>query len=238
MRRHERPCGASCRFWSFLRSSSWPRRPAAGALSVTRRCHIRCCPPAAVPVPAATAPSTVMPANAGIYVANPAALLLRRQPLYPSPLARGNPGGLDVDEDADVSIPARAGQSLSARVRAAWTRAYPRSRGATAAWVLAMLAAQGLSPLTRGNRQGPPRRAAARGPIPAHAGQPGSPCRGAAGRWACPRSRGATAGSCSCLLDLEGLSPLTRGNRRSRGGLGHHAGPIPAHAGQPVTPVV
>ncbi len=111
--------------------------------------------------------------------------------------------------------------------------AYPRSRGATAAVIDDGEAAQGLSPLARGNLRRRHARQPHRRPIPARAGQP-IPCP-ASPRcgWAYPRSRGAT-GVAQAVVDFaEGLSPLARGNLRRRHARQPHRRPIPARAGQP-----
>ena len=68
-----------------------------------------------------------------------------------SPLARGNHGADAAHCAAVGPIPARAGQPPSALSSARWTRAYPRSRGATAIQLMPKPMAMGLSPLARGN---------------------------------------------------------------------------------------
>ena len=151
-----------------------------------------------------------------------------------SPLARGNHGcGVQL-ADIEGPIPARAGQPVRAEVPSCATRAYPRSRGATDSHSAALLGLKGLSPLARGNR--PPLRInpGDRGPIPARAGQPDQPATLANSSRAYPRSRGATVSTVLRGFTAKGLSPLARGNHRSRSG--HHAvaGPIPARAGQPL----
>ena len=131
-------------------------------------------------------------------------------------------------------IPARAGQPMALRPSPCSARAYPRSRGATDSHSAALLGLKGLSPLARGNR--PPLRInpGDRGPIPARAGQPDQPATLANSSRAYPRSRGATVSTVLRGFTAKGLSPLARGNHRSRSG--HHAvaGPIPARAGQPL----
>ena len=91
----------------------------------------------------------------------------------------------------------------------------------------------GLSPLTRGNRGDAFADTGQRGPIPAHAGQPRRASGRSAGAGAYPRSRGATVRAVAEEVIMEGLSPLTRGNRPDGARAPDQHGPIPAHAGQP-----
>ena len=109
-----------------------------------------------------------------------------------SPLARGNH---DVGNDGaggEGPIPARAGQPSCGMQTWRSTRAYPRSRGATAGRCAAPSCGSGLSPLARGNLDGADAGVAPLGPIPARAGQPASVADRQARAWAYPRSRGAT----------------------------------------------
>ena len=150
-----------------------------------------------------------------------------------SPLARGNPDRHVGHGAAFGPIPARAGEPAGSDGPASPPRAYPRSRGGTAAIWPTAPRSWGLSPLARGNRflQGISNRV--EGPIPARAGEPpGWAGHGALGG-AYPRSRGGTLEESARIGALRGLSPLARGNP------GHHraeliyAGPIPARAGEP-----
>ena len=130
-----------------------------------------------------------------------------------SPLARGNPAPC-----------ASAGAA---------SRAYPRSRGATAGSATGAPVNLGLSPLARGNRHTSSRCHSERGPIPARAGQPtrARPVLGSVGAY--PRSRGATFSSDTISLPCAGLSPLARGNLFGLSPRQAQQGPIPARAGQP-----
>ena len=94
---------------------------------------------------------------------------------------------------------------------------------------------EGLSPRVRGNRTGLGLQLYWPGPIPARAGQPLPWRRRARPSRAYPRACGATRYPEALALQLPGLSPRVRGNRRYR--QGHHPlqGPIPARAGQPLT---
>ena len=109
-----------------------------------------------------------------------------------SPLTRGNLRRLAWQELQIGPIPAHAGQPFWPICASRWPGAYPRSRGATCRILCRPRPRLGLSPLTRGNRQGKRVGGAGLGPIPAHAGQPAcrffARCRGRA----YPRSRGAT----------------------------------------------
>ena len=130
-------------------------------------------------------------------------------------------------------IPARAGQP-GGRWQAGWpTRAYPRSRGATAHAQCCLPHRWGLSPLARGNLAQVERGKAACGPIPARAGQPVFPPRQTWLRRAYPRSRGATDAACTSRWVAVGLSPLARGNPNHVIELVGRPRPIPARAGQP-----
>ena len=130
-------------------------------------------------------------------------------------------------------IPARAGQP-GGRWQAGWpTRAYPRSRGATAHAQCCLPHRWGLSPLARGNRQIQRLGQPPPGPIPARAGQPHPHVPYCALQRAYPRSRGATTCALRAGYPGPGLSPLARGNLGLvLLGCGFR-GPIPARAGQP-----
>ena len=152
-----------------------------------------------------------------------------------SPLTRGNRVHSLTARRARGPIPAHAGQPRRACGRQCARRAYPRSRGATCQRSSRIRSRVGLSPLTRGNPIVVALGARDAGPIPAHAGQPAATSTPASGSRAYPRSRGATR-RCRCRCALAaGLSPLTRGNRRSAAPADRGHGPIPAHAGQPRT---
>ena len=243
MHRHERPCGASCRFCARFLS----RPPTAARLPrhIRRRTYrhaarrhtahrharegghprveplLPCC----------------LEGSCSMHPRSRGATLLAVVAIYAikdlSPLTRGNRARDHLGAAARGPIPAHAGQPAARIVDADDVRAYPRSRGATGRFGAGADEDLGLSPLTRGNLDGGDRGARALGPIPAHAGQPlptgpGSP----AGR-AYPRSRGATRPARWSTADHVGLSPLTRGNRDVSGPGRAAVGPIPAHAGQP-----
>ena len=153
-----------------------------------------------------------------------------------SPLTRGNRRDSTRPADLRGPIPAHAGQPFTAVGTEVSIRAYPRSRGATLIMSLCWRVWPGLSPLTRGNPQGPRPGTLAGGPIPAHAGQPGIQQLFHVLFGAYPRSRGATEARVNRDFADEGLSPLTRGNPHLVLARVHRPGPIPAHAGQPTAP--
>ena len=113
----------------------------------------------------------------------------------------------------------------------AWV--YPRSRGATATFVLKASVIWGLSPLARGNHGFHHPCLPALGSIPARARQP---CRYQCRhhrRWVYPRSRGATSFQRFWNTSSSGLSPLARGNPVDGCRVAAQRGSIPARAGQP-----
>ena len=150
-----------------------------------------------------------------------------------SPLARGNRGRHHRQWPRQGPIPARAGQPTRASISAAFSWAYPRSRGATELTTRPQAGQLGLSPLARGNHDVGREEETLPGPIPARAGQPtwSSPaCRTSR---AYPRSRGATGEPTFAREAYEGLSPLARGNLLPNRPALKRLRPIPARAGQP-----
>ena len=114
-------------------------------------------------------------------------------------------------------------------------RAYPRSRGGTNLPERCPNVIQGLSPLTRGNRVYVVFDLLRRGPIPAHAGEPRFKLAMLFFERAYPRSRGGTKPPTSARFENGGLSPLTRGNLLPISDEQLEIGPIPAHAGEPLS---
>ena len=110
-----------------------------------------------------------------------------------SPLARGNRQRWQAGFDGGGPIPARAGQPFSPQKLLRTLGAYPRSRGATDGVMTPEQAAQGLSPLARGNHKPIAAARYAWGPIPARAGQPSGIQNLQISSGAYPRSRGATS---------------------------------------------
>ena len=131
------------------------------------------------------------------------------------------------------SIPAHAGQPVSARPRRGRLRVYPRACGATHGLPDDEREWSGLSPRMRGNRDARILGHKLIGSIPAHAGQPPSrPSTPRRGR-VYPRACGATGTPVDIGTDTEGLSPRMRGNHPQPAISDRHTGSIPAHAGQP-----
>ena len=94
-----------------------------------------------------------------------------------SPLARGNLQQQDAHLPGQGPIPARAGEPGRPGFRSGAGRAYPRSRGGTAAQSGKLQFVLGLSPLARGNLANLLQRSLTAGPIPARAGEPRHPTR-------------------------------------------------------------
>ena len=150
-----------------------------------------------------------------------------------SPRVRGNPPSAEDLSHAERPIPACAGQPGSAVPHYPGGGAYPRVCGATSSSLPTALAALGLSPRVRGNRNQLPRQFALNGPIPACAGQPLPRSWPSWPVTAYPRVCGATPVTESLLPTYKGLSPRVRGNLGDLGNVLVLAGPIPACAGQP-----
>ena len=130
---------------------------------------------------------------------------------------------------------ARGNRSHKCRCPSRWW-AYPRSRGGTASRPYRADLARGLSPLARGNPISKNALLNAQGPIPARAGEPAGGIRCGFSIRAYPRSRGGTLQQRLQVDKAQGLSPLARGNRHHAGLQQRGHGPIPARAGEPLTP--
>ena len=150
-----------------------------------------------------------------------------------SPLTRGNPRRAMSKRQGLRPIPAHAGEPFDKHSVIFHDRAYPRSRGGTSAIFQKPLFLLGLSPLTRGNRVCRRSTSDLPRPIPAHAGEPRPMQSFDCAIWAYPRSRGGTNQVFARIIAVQGLSPLTRGNRCDAQLFGRPIGPIPAHAGEP-----
>ena len=110
---------------------------------------------------------------------------------------------------------------------------YPRTRGGTLCQVCGRSFDQGLSPHTRGNRDRQGSVQLLPGSIPAHAGEPGSGSDSVSGSGVYPRTRGGTSAAPLICPQRQGLSPHTRGNRKTSTQEAEMRGSIPAHAGEP-----
>ena len=95
----------------------------------------------------------------------------------------------------------------------------------------------GLSPPTRGNLHPVVRARAGGGSIPAHAGEPRAWKRESGKSSVYPRPRGGTVTVETPYQLIRGLSPPTRGNLYQQWSSAWLAGSIPAHAGEPRTPI-
>ena len=130
-------------------------------------------------------------------------------------------------------IPADAGEPSSAPLNPTNSWAYPRGRGGANVGNTLQALKDGLSPRTRGSRDGVVPRRIAHGPIPADAGEPAVTPLLDIQTGAYPRGRGGAASSCAAGICAAGLSPRTRGSLESLGPDFRGPGPIPADAGEP-----
>ena len=150
-----------------------------------------------------------------------------------SPRVRGNPQALDAHVARLRSIPACAGEPMSAR-RFNWLQTvYPRVCGGTGRRPVSPPPGTGLSPRVRGNPGLQLLAVAFLGSIPACAGEPRPGERIRVPLEVYPRVCGGTILSNHAKGRAFGLSPRVRGNpgRRPRGAPGD--GSIPACAGEP-----
>ena len=88
-----------------------------------------------------------------------------------SPRTRGRPGAAEQAHSRAGSIPANAGETGTCPAQCRGGRVYPRERGGDVLRVAAAGAKWGLSPRTRGRREGAGRIHARLGSIPANAGE-------------------------------------------------------------------
>ena len=149
------------------------------------------------------------------------------------PRVRGNPARPGAAREDAGPTPARAGQPRSSRrcSRRCW--AYPRACGATPRQLVEWDVDCGLPPRVRGNLVGDLACHHRQGPTPARAGQPSLTAPARRPTRAYPRACGATVAHSASEAADQGLPPRVRGNRHLDVGLGEHAGPTPARAGQP-----
>ena len=155
-----------------------------------------------------------------------------------SPPTRGNPRARLTRKPTPRSIPAHAGEPNRPSASTSPPRVYPRPRGGTPIGNILSVVGQGLSPPTRGN-PGRARGISVLGwSIPAHAGEPRHPLALGAGRAVYPRPRGGTPRLPARRFRPSGLSPPTRGNLRGTMFSAARAGSIPAHAGEPLKPIL
>ena len=134
------------------------------------------------------------------------------------------------------SIPACAGEPLSAMTSVLPDRVYPRVCGGTAQSGPPAAQCAGLSPRVRGNLDLAGRRIRERGSIPACAGEPKARFVSDSQRWVYPRVCGGTVGRCHSHNTPPGLSPRVRGNHPGGNCGDAQPGSIPACAGEPQLP--
>ncbi len=152
-----------------------------------------------------------------------------------SPRSRGSPTATRGSPAGRRSIPALAGKPHSPPFMHRPAQVYPRARGeATIRW-MPRAKARGLSPRSRGSPSRSGRRAPCCGSIPALAGKPSGSTLAHSFSRVYPRARGEAEGTDYSILEVDGLSPRSRGSphaaiRRHR--LGRS---IPALAGKPDT---
>ena len=152
-----------------------------------------------------------------------------------SPLTRGKPWKRYAFMISVRLIPAHAGKTAMAWIRADGKPAHPRSRGENVQGRSVDWVQRGSSPLTRG-KPSPMRRSATR-PwlIPAHTGKTRSRSATPWGSPAHPRSRGENRTTAPRGQIWRGSSPLTRGKRVGLGAALPVPRLIPAHAGKTVS---
>ena len=157
----------------------------------------------------------------------------RRQLGGLSPRVRGNPGARHGGAGAVGSIPACAGEPSGGICAVVICAVYPRVCGGTAAIVIGLGAAAGLSPRVRGNLVDSPFSSRWPRSIPACAGEPSEAPTATAGGWVYPRVCGGTPTFGSARDSQRGLSPRVRGNPPAPAPLSPAARSIPACAGEP-----
>ena len=150
-----------------------------------------------------------------------------------SPRVRGNRRDTLRPSRSSRSIPARAGEPISAAAGIVVPTVYPRACGGTLPARDDKNIELGLSPRVRGNLRRNHRIRPVVRSIPARAGEPA--------RWLSPprplgvypRACGGTVIRRTEPVELMGLSPRVRGNRLRKGPRGPHLRSIPARAGEP-----
>ena len=129
-----------------------------------------------------------------------------------SPRVRGNPCYATPRRTRNGSIPACAGEPMTARTVTHSAQVYPRVCGGTKVLGSRTLLGDGLSPRVRGNRDLLHRVLHADGSIPACAGEPVSEIPGRPTFRVYPRVCGGTRRQNRRDLNPSGLSPRVRGN--------------------------
>ena len=132
-----------------------------------------------------------------------------------SPPTRGNRRDSPSSPLTPGSIPAHAGEPCRAQGVNGRRAVYPRPRGGTTQASLACCGFHGLSPPTRGNHPCERAQGVSGRSIPAHAGEPVSLVDTVPVSTVYPRPRGGTPRENAIRRENAGLSPPTRGNRKS-----------------------
>ena len=149
-----------------------------------------------------------------------------------SPRTRGKPVPPVPPPPPPGPIPADAGETQAPGAFQGNLRAYPRGRGGNASARRISRKSPGLSPRTRGKQSAFYDLRIPFGPIPADAGETlVRPCD-ALTLGAYPRGRGGNNVVTSMTRASGGLSPRTRGKRRTEGCAPTKPGPVPADAGE------
>ena len=146
---------------------------------------------------------------------------------------RGNRADMAGQPAGDGSIPASAGEPVSALAPSNQSQVYPRECGGTERNRFVVGWRRGLSPRVRGNPQHDCGNLLLPGSIPASAGEPAAATSGITRRSVYPRECGGTAALRLIRRVIRGLSPRVRGNLRGRSRSRLRRGSIPASAGEP-----
>ena len=149
-----------------------------------------------------------------------------------SPRLRGNAFGSDCGRDSPGSIPALAGERLTAVRAALIGGVYPRACGGTGGIDIWSRRGKGLSPRLRGNAGLPRDGLVPLWSIPALAGERRHSRRSDAQIKVYPRACGGTANFGNRCRSVKGLSPRLRGNDWDDRHGSRRAGSIPALAGE------
>ena len=129
-----------------------------------------------------------------------------------SPRVRGNPAVSVQSSRGRRSIPACAGEPITAFCASASMKVYPRVCGGTVLSLRIFSCTIGLSPRVRGNLRHRRRRRPHDRSIPACAGEPAWVRADSMMDRVYPRVCGGTAGTLYTELSTRGLSPRVRGN--------------------------
>ena len=150
-----------------------------------------------------------------------------------SPRLRGNPGIYGPSYHPIGSIPALAGEPLSAALAAAVGTVYPRACGGTDYTCYCSPQKNGLSPRLRGNPTKYPTAQVRQRSIPALAGEPAKASQVYGTETVYPRACGGTPSWNEVRNAASGLSPRLRGNLIISHQPSYRMRSIPALAGEP-----